>query len=146
MLVLEIAKQNILKAGLGNRIAIKQLYVPFVIEKKYDFIFSLNSLHHFHNPKDFWLTIKNHSKGKTKVLVIDLHRPASKDTAEGIVDFYEKNESARHCTDAYNSLLAAFTSEEIIDQLKDTKISLNVEKFKTRYDGHYITVVWGELA
>ena len=145
-LILEVAKRNILKAGLENRIKTKELHVPFLIDKKYDFIYSLSSLHHFHNPKDFWLTIKNHSKEKTKILVIDLHRPENGETAIDIVNFYEKDESKQHRTDAYNSLLAAFTFNEILDQLNDVQLNLNVEKVKTRFDGHFINVVWGEIS
>lgn len=144
-LVLEVAKQNILNAGLADRITTQKLHVPFLVEKKYDLIFSLNSLHHFHDPADLWLTIKNHSKEGTKVLVIDLQRPTSKETARDIVNFYEANESQHHRTDAYNSLLAAFESEEIINQLKDVQLDLNVEKIKTRCDGLYIIVVWGTV-
>ena len=144
-LVLEVAKQNILNAGLENRITTQQLFVPFLIEKKYDFIFSLNSLHHFHDPNHFWSTIKNHSKDGTKVLVIDIHRPASKEIAKEVVDFYETDESSHHRTDAYNSLLAAFESEEIIKQLKDLPLNLNVETTTTRFNGFYIIVVWGTV-
>lgn len=143
--IIEIARKNISEAGLENRIKTKQLYVPFFIEKKYDFIFSLNSLHHFHNPADLWSTIKTHSKEKTKILVIDLHRPDNEKTARDIVEFYEKGESKYHQIEAYNSLLAAFKFEEVVAQLKDAKLDLNVEKIKTKFDGFYITVIWGEL-
>lgn len=144
-LVLEIAKENIVKEGLGNKITTKNLYVPFLIDKKYDLIYSLSSLHHFHCPRDFWITIKNHSKEKTKVLVIDTHRPPTEKIARDIVEHYEHGESKDHQKEAYNSLLASFEIKEVVNQLNEADLDLNVEEIKTKFDGFSIFVVWGEL-
>lgn len=143
--VLEIAKQNILKNKLEDKITTKELYVPFTINKKYDLIYSLSSLHHFHNPTNFWTTIKNHSKDKTKIFVIDTHRPPNEDIARDIVSTYEHGESECHQKEAYNSLLASFESNEVIEQIKEVGLSLNVETIKTRFEGFSFITVWGEI-
>jgi ubiquinone/menaquinone biosynthesis C-methylase UbiE len=144
-LVLEIAEENIVKENLENKIIIKNLHVPFLIDKKYDLIYSLSSLHHFHNPQDFWITIKNHSKEKTKVLVIDTHRPLNEKIAKDIVEHYEHGESTDHQKEAYDSLLASFEIKEVVNQLNELDLDLNVEEIKTKFDGFSTFVVWGEL-
>lgn len=145
LLVLEVANNKIVNAGFDNRITTKHLYAPFLIDKKYDLIYSLSSLHHFHNPNDFWLTIKNHTKENTKILVIDTHRPPSKEVAKTIVDTYENGESEWHQAEAYNSLLASFESSEVVEQLRELQLDLKVETIKTKLDGFSFIVVWGEI-
>jgi len=144
-LVLEIAEKNIVKEGLENKIFTKNLCVPFLINKKYDLIYSISSLHHFHDPREFWITIKNHSEEKTKVLVIDTHRPLNEKIAKDIVEHYEHGESEHHQKEAYNSLLASFEIKEVVDQINGLDLCLNVEEIKTKFDGFSIIVVWGEL-
>lgn len=144
-LVLEIAVKNIMKNNLSNKITTKNLHAPFLTGKKYDLIYSLSSLHHFHDPRDFWYTIKNHSKEKTKVLVIDTHRPANVKIAKDIVDHYEHGESEHHQKEAYNSLLASFEKHEVIDQLNELDLDLNVEEISTKFNGFSTIIVWGEL-
>lgn len=143
--VLNVAKEKIKNADLSSRISVKHLYAPFVIDKKYDFIYSLNSLHHFHEPKDFWLTIKNHTRKGSKVLVIDLHRPPSEETAKEIVNTYEAVESSWHQKEAYNSLLASFEASEVVKQLEESNFNLNVATIKTKFEGFSFIVVWGEV-
>jgi ubiquinone/menaquinone biosynthesis C-methylase UbiE len=143
--VLAVAYEKIKHAELSDRINLKNLYAPFYTDKKYDLIYSLNSLHHFHNPIDFWLTIKHHSDKKTKIFVLDLHRPTSEKIAKEIVNTYEKGESEYHQTEAYNSLLASFTVLEVLDQLRNLDLNLNVEILNTKFDGFNFIVVWGEL-
>lgn len=144
-LVLKKAKEKINQACLDDRIYVKKLCAPFLIDEKYDFIYSLNSLHHFHNPADFWQTIKNHTKVGTKILVIDLHRPPSTEIARKIVNTYEDGESARHQIEAYNSLLASFEIEEVVKQLADAQLKLHAEKITTAMDDFNFIVVWGEI-
>lgn len=143
--VIKIAKEKIENANLSDRITLKNLYAPFNIDKTYDFIYSLSSLHHFHNPKDFWFTIKNHTKKGTKILVIDTHRPLNETIAKNIVDTYEAGESEYHQTEAYNSLLASFESQEVVEQLTEVQLDLQVEKILTKFEGFYFIVVWGEV-
>ncbi len=144
-LVLEVAKEKINQAGLNDSIHVKELYAPFLIDEKYDFIYSLSSLHHFHNPVDFWQTIKNHTKLGTKILVIDSLRPHSTEVARKIVNTYESGESVWHQTEAYNSLLASFEIEEVVQQLATAELRLHVEKITTAMDGFNFIVVWGEI-
>ena len=143
--MLEIAHNNVKKTAVHSRINLKHIHVPFITDKKYDFIFSVNSLHHFHNPRDFWLTVKAHTKHKTKILVIDLYRPETEVLANSIVNYYTENEDEIFKKDFYNSLLAAFNTKEICEQLGDAELNLNVEKIPTTFSGNYMNVIWGEV-
>lgn len=143
--MLKIAEKNVRLAKAEDCITLKNFYIPFTTNKKYDFIFSINSLHHFHNPADFWITVKSHSKQSTKILVIDLYRPSSEKVAETIVEYYSAEENELFKTDYHNSLLASFTDEELRHQLIHNDLKLNVEKIETRASENYMNVIWGEL-
>ena len=54
---------------------------------------------------------------------MDLLRPASTDDAAALVDQYAANEPAILRRDFYNSLLAAFTEDEVAAQLAEMNLS-----------------------
>jgi len=57
---------------------------------------------------------------------MDLRRPDSPETARDIVQAVAANEADVLKTDFYNSLLAAFTPEEIREQLRAAALHLDV--------------------
>jgi len=83
----------------------------------YSVIVSNSFLHHLHHPEILWNTIKQYSSAKTKLLIVDLFRPSSKQDALALVNKYAANEPEILQGDFYNSLLAAFTPTEIEQQL-----------------------------
>jgi len=83
----------------------------------YSVIVSNSLLHHLHQPEKLWNTIKQYSSPKTKILIVDLFRPSSKQDALALVNKYAANEPEILQGDFYNSLLAAFTPTEIEQQL-----------------------------
>lgn len=89
-----------------------------------DMVISTNTLHHIHYPDVFWNTAKQISNN---VLVMDLVRPKNESTARYIVDLLAPTDHAIFKTDFYNSLLAAFSIEELQDQIKDTNLKLKIE-------------------
>lgn len=88
-----------------------------------DCVMSSNTLHHIHNPSTFWDSIKRIS---SRCLVFDLVRPRTVEHAKQIVDFYAPGESEVFKTDFYNSLLAAFSVEELEEQIKGTNLKLEI--------------------
>jgi SAM-dependent methyltransferase len=88
-----------------------------------DCVVSTNTLHHMHDPKIFWDTARRISK---QCLVMDLVRPESVEQAELIVQQYAEHEPQIFKDDFLNSLLAAFSVEEITQQIKDTNLTLQV--------------------
>jgi SAM-dependent methyltransferase len=82
-----------------------------------DAAISNSLLHHLPNPLQFWQKLRQLVKPGAPVLVMDLLRPDSPEVAQAIVDQYAANEPDILRRDFYNSLLAAFTEDEIGSQL-----------------------------
>ena len=103
----------------NNRVNFIQAMIPGfdIPQKTYDLIVSTSFLHHLHQPDVLWQTIIDHSSPGTKVFVADLCRAESKSVARQTVNESAKNEPEVLKEDFYNSLLAAFTPEEVENQL-----------------------------
>ncbi len=100
----------------------------------YDIIISNSLLHHLHEPDACWQTIKRFSKRGTIIFIRDLKRPSSEDEARRIVERYSGGEPEILKRDFYNSLLAAFTVDEIEDQLRITGLkNLYVREVSDRH-------------
>ncbi|MBK1734572.1 hypothetical protein CKO15_04580 [Halorhodospira abdelmalekii] len=101
----------------------------------YDAVISNSLLHHLHDPAPFWQCIRQHARPGAAVLVMDLARPASRTEAESIVDTYAATEPPVLRRDFFNSLLAAFTPQEVTDQLAAAALlpSLQVERTSDRH-------------
>lgn len=89
-----------------------------------DCVISTNTLHHLHDPSIFWDCVK---RTAPRVFVMDLIRPNNPVLARSIVDTLALNESDEFKFDYYNSLLAAFSPEELTEQIKDTGLQLTIE-------------------
>ncbi len=88
-----------------------------------DAIISNSLAHHVPNPLQFWYIIKTMAKSGAPVLVMDLIRPESTEEAQAIVDQYASNEPAQLRKDFYNSLLAAFTEDDVAAHLAELNLS-----------------------
>ncbi len=99
----------------------------------YDIIYTNSLLHHLPNPLILWRTIKKYAKSGTKVCVMDLLRPKSNIIASALVEQYAKTEADILKLDFYNSLLAAFTLEEIQQQLEEALLTFTVEQISDRH-------------
>lgn len=88
-----------------------------------DCVISTNTLHHLHDPTIFWDCVKRIS---SRCLIFDLLRPDNNTQARDIVEHYAADESPIFKDDYYNSLLAAFSEEEIADQLKSTNLKYDI--------------------
>ena len=122
------------KAKIKNRIifihSLMQDYVPL---DKYDYIISNSILHHLGDPMVLWESIKTFSKIGSKIFVMDLLRPESIEEAMNLTNKYTKNEPDILKRDFYNSLLAAFKINEVIDQLVKAGLDLKVEQVSDRH-------------
>jgi ubiquinone/menaquinone biosynthesis C-methylase UbiE len=102
-------------------------------QSRYELIFSNSLLHHLHDPQVLWQVIKKYSKPGTHVVIMDLLRPDSLETAQALVKTYADNEPEVLQQDFYNSLLAAFTLPEIKQQLRQAALELDVEQISDRH-------------
>jgi SAM-dependent methyltransferase len=130
--------------GLAKRIQLIHGYIPGVRlpRRSYDVVLSNNFLHHLHDPRVLWECVKRNVKNGTLVFITDLFRPASRASAARLVRKYSATEAPILRRDFLNSLLAAFTPEEIENQLKDARLDcLRVEVVSDRH-----VIVCGAMA
>ena len=125
--MLDLAKRKVQKNNLSERIHLKHSLIkdnPYK-EISFDGIVCNSVLHHINDTKSYWNYVINKAKEKSWFFIMDLARPESISQAESLVDLYAKNESNQLKLDFYNSLLAAYTIEEVKLQLLQS------------YDGDY---------
>lgn len=100
----------------------------------YAAVTSNSLLHHLHDPMGLWQMIRAVAQPGAPVLVMDLFRPTDRAAAARIVDTYGAGEPEVLRTDFFNSLLAAFTPDEVRDQLRRAGLTgLAVETVSDRH-------------
>lgn len=116
--MIQLGEQAVQQAGLTDRITLRyERYEEVAGARIADAAISNSLLHHLPNPLQFWQKLRQLVKPGAPVLVMDLLRPESPEAAQAIVDQYAANEPDILRRDFYNSLLAAFTEDEIGSQL-----------------------------
>lgn len=116
--MIQLGEQAVKQAGLAVRITLRcERYEEVAGARIVDAVISNSLLHHLPNPLQFWQKLRQLVKPGAPVLVTDLLRPESPEAAQAIVDQYAANEPDILRRDFYNSLLAAFTEDEIGSQL-----------------------------
>lgn len=111
-------------AGLADRIALRcERMQDTALAERADAVISNSLLHHVPNALQFWYAVRQLAKPGAAVLVMDLLRPDSPTAAQAIVDRYAADEPAILRRDFYNSLLAAFTDDEVAAQLTEMNLS-----------------------
>ena len=122
--MIKLAEAAVGKAGMADRIALRcERIQSLALPEPADAALSNSLLHHIPNPLQFWYYLKKQVKSGSCVLVMDLLRPESPEAAQGIVDQYAADEPALLQRDFYNSLLAAFTEDEVAAQLAELNLS-----------------------
>jgi trans-aconitate methyltransferase len=102
-------------------------------QQHYELIFSNSLLHHLPEPQVLWQAVKKHSKPGTYIAIMDLLRPYRVYMAKTLVEMYAASEPQILQQDFYNSLLAAFSLEEIKDQLAQAGLPLTAKKISDRH-------------
>jgi len=127
--------RSVLPTALEARINLIHGLLPNVIlpQSSYEIIFSNSVLHHLPDPQALWRTIKKYSRQGTRIVIMDLLRPACVEDAQAMVQAYAANEPEILQRDFYHSLLAAFSIEEINTQLAQAGLNLNVEQISDRH-------------
>ncbi len=124
---------------LNHRINLIQDYLEetSLVSKEYNLVFSNSLLHHLHEPMLLWNCIKN-AKGNPAVFIMDLMRPDNDDEVARMVNEYANGEPEVLQRDFYNSLKAAFTPDEVEQQL--TEAGLQGFKVSVVSDRH-LTII-----
>ena len=116
--MIHLGEQAVKQARLCDRITLRcERYDEVAGARIADAVISNSLLHHLPNPLQFWQNLRKLVKPGAPVLVMDLLRPESTAAAQAIVDRYAEGAPDILRRDFYNSLLAAFTEDEVTTQL-----------------------------
>ena len=116
--MVRLAQEAVQNAGLSDRITFRcERFQDLAGTNIVDAAISNSLLHHVPNPLQFWHKLRLAVKPGSPVLVMDLLRPESPEEAQAIVDRYASGAPGILKRDFYNSLIAAFTEDEIASQL-----------------------------
>jgi len=126
--MIQLALAAIEESGLSVTVTALQGYVPGLPLSvgQFDAVLSKDFLHHLPDPMALWYEVRRLIRPGGFICVMDLRRPDSPETARDIVQAVAANEADVLKTDFYNSLLAAFTPEEIREQLRAAALHLDV--------------------
>lgn len=130
------AQTFIERESLQDRIILHHQCLPGceLPNKNYDAIVSNSLLHHLHEPQYLWQTLKQYATAKTAILICDLIRPTSQQAATLLVEQYAGSEPEILRRDFFNSLLAAFTLDEVHAQLSAANLpGLQIEQISDRH-------------
>lgn len=104
----------------------------------YGAIVSNSLLHHLPRPQVLWDTIIGHARPGAIIFIADLTRPASIEEARRMVEKYSSGEPEVLKRDFYNSLLAAFSPEEVGEQIREAGLAeLKIKKISDRHLAAY---------
>jgi hypothetical protein len=81
----------------------------------------------------FWNEAKRLAKPGAAIYSMDLFRPETPKDARRIVESVAANEDPILKEDFYNSLCAAFTVEEVEEQLREAYLNLEVAQISERH-------------
>ena len=133
--MIALAREAVRAAGLEARITLVHGYVPGAAlpDRSYDGILSKDLLHHVPQPSSLWKEIARLGKPGAAVYVMDLIRPPTAEDARRIVDSVAASEDPILREDFYHSLCAAFTMDELREQLAVEGLDLDVVKAGDRH-------------
>jgi ubiquinone/menaquinone biosynthesis C-methylase UbiE len=130
-----VASQSVRKVNLTGRIELVKGRIPGLnlADRQFDVIVSKDLLHHLPDPIVFWEEIKHLACSPTVIYVMDLFRPETAQDAKNIVKSVSAGEPEILKRDFYNSLLAAFTVDEVAEQLLRAGLGLEVAAVSERH-------------
>lgn len=133
--MVRVAQQAVVDANLQDQVTVVKARLPGLSleEDDFDTIVSKDFLHHLPNPTVFWQELKHLSQRHTAICVMDLFRPRSEDAAKAIVESVSAHEPEIFKTDFYNSLLAAFSLDEVRSQFRELGLEFAIEKVSERH-------------
>lgn len=141
--MLALGDKAIKRAGLQDRIRLLQGYLPGVSLplQQYDIMISNSLLHHLADPMTLWQAVQDYAAPTAPVFIMDLMRPESTLQAQAMVDEYAAGEPEVLQHDFFHSLLAAYTPQEVQQQLSVLALPLSVKVVSDRH-----LVVSGRMA
>jgi len=119
--MLHLARQAIAKVGAGHAIDIVEADAlsGSLADGAFDIVYSNSLLHHIRDPVALWRRMAGLPKPGGLLFVRDLCRSQGRDEARQIVERYAGGESELLKTEFFESLLAAYTVDEVRCQLAE---------------------------
>jgi SAM-dependent methyltransferase len=126
--MIALARAATRSAGLDGRITLLQTRIPGPPPDAgaFDAVLSKDLLHHLPDPTVLWREVARLGRPGAAVYVMDLLRPASREAAHAMVKEGAGSEHPVLQRDFYNSLLAAFTIDEVRAQVAAAGLALTV--------------------
>jgi SAM-dependent methyltransferase len=118
--MLEWARRAVADAQLEGRIQLIESWLdPARIPRgAYDAVICNSLLHHLADPALLWQTAVAAARPDAPVMVMDLARPGTPEAAQALVERHADGAPELMRRDFYNSLLAAYTVDEVAQQLR----------------------------
>lgn len=122
--MLGLAKEAVAADDLSGQIKLILNHLPCALpERGIDAIVSNSLLHHLPDPMALWTTISTQAPAGCLIQIMDLHRPNTESQARELVKTHAANAPEVLATDFYNSLLAAYTADEVAKQLESSGLT-----------------------
>ena len=116
--MLALAGAAVKEAGLETRIELLHAHLPEDCpQTRFDAVVSNSLLHHLPDPMSLWGSVVRLARPGAFVQIMDLHRPETAVQARRLVEQHAADAPAILREDFYNSLLAAWTLDEVKAQL-----------------------------
>jgi len=133
--MIALARGAVMTEGASDRIELVQGYVPGVALQAHSFdaVLSKDLLHHVPDPSVLWKEIARLARPRAVIYVMDLVRPSTPEEARLIVDRVAAREDPILREDFYNSLCAAFTVDELREQVAAAGLDLEVRQAGDRH-------------
>jgi ubiquinone/menaquinone biosynthesis C-methylase UbiE len=140
--MLDIGMQDVKRKGMEQNITLKNCKLPDsgLSDRKYDAVISNSLLHHLSDPLILWHTVKMCTKPGAPIFIMDLLRPDNVKLAQGLLQRYAADASLLLQKDFFNSLLAAYSVEEIRKQI----MSVNLDHLYIDVVSDRHVLIWGE--
>ncbi len=108
------------KPQLAGRVDLRCERLPSTAlpREGYDAVVSNSLLHHLHDPRILWDTVRTCARPGAAVLVMDLMRPASPQDVDRLLAEYAADAPPVLRRDFRNSLFAAFSPDEVRQQIR----------------------------
>ena len=116
--MLSLGRARVAAAGLDERVELKLVRLPEACGGKFNAVVSNSLLHHLPQAEDLWRAMRASGTPGAPFQVMDLRRPADSAQLETLVGAYADDAPEVLRQDFRNSLHAAYTVDEVSDQLR----------------------------
>ena len=141
--MLKLAEQALAKTELTGQVELlcHRIPDPALGERGYQAVVSNSLLHHLPAPDSLWASVRQLAAAGARVMIMDLVRPVSPQLAQDLVDQHAPDELEILREDFYNSLCAAYTLDELQQQLTDN----HMQHFQLEMISDRHWMAWGNM-